>query len=93
MSVKMLSLTGFNLSPIPPLSLLPALFIAYSLSALIISITASACVRSIRPERKALFVNSPGSASLAPAFIAVSSTFFVINAPPWQFISTTSSLV
>ena len=43
--------------------------------ALIISITDSACDRSIRPFRKALFVNSPFSAILAP-FNSISDIIF-----------------
>ena len=68
-------------------------FIDKSVLALIRSITASACDKSILPFKKALLVNSPGSAILAPAFIMLSRTLFVETTPPWQFISTTSSAV
>ena len=57
------------------------------------SITASACDKSIRPFKNARFVNSPGSAGRAPCLITVSRTFFMTVTPPWQLISTTSSLV
>ena len=61
--------------------------------ALIMSITASASVRSILPLRNALLVNSPGSLSLAPAVSIAERVFFVLTRPPWQLISTVSSLV
>jgi hypothetical protein len=44
-----------------------ATFRAASVRAAIMSATASAWVRSMRPFRKARFVNSPGSAGRAPA--------------------------
>ena len=76
----------------PPLCI-NADFIASSVLAVIKSITASACDKSILPFKKALLVNSPGSASLAPALIVASNTLLVEVTPPWQLISTTSSAV
>ena len=76
-----------------PLLCINADFIAKSVLAVIISITASAWDKSILPFKKALFVNSPGSASLAPAFITVSKTLLVETTPPWQLISIVSSAV
>ena len=67
--------------------------IAYWFLALIKSITASACDKSILPFKNALFVNSPGSAALAPYFKTVFKISCTIKAPPWQSISTVSSLV
>ena len=58
-----------------------------------VSSTASACVRSRRPLRNARFVNSPGSASLAPLRMSISHRAWSTRAPPWQWISTTSSAV
>ena len=55
---------------------------AYSFWEWITSITASARDKSILPFRKALLVNSPGSASLAPACSTVSNTFCITNTPP-----------
>ena len=53
----------------------------------------SASDKSIRPFKNALFVNSPGSAILAPAFIKRLSTFLRTKIPPWQSISIVSSVV
>ena len=47
----------------------------------------------MRPLRKALAVNSPGSAGRAPAANTVSKTRRVRRIPPWQAISTVSSPV
>ena len=58
-----------------------------------ISIIDSACAKSIRPFKKARFVNSPGSASRAPANKISSSILLVTKIPPWQLISTISSAV
>ena len=66
---------------------------ANSLSACIISIIASAFDKSILPFKKALFVNSPGCANLAPALITSCKIFLVTNTPPWQLISTVFSAV
>ena len=55
--------------------------------------TFSASIKSILPFKKALLVNSPGSAILAPFKSTISKTLLVVAIPPWQFISTTSSLV
>ena len=55
--------------------------------------TDSACARSILPLRKALKVNSPGLASLAPQRKTSSRMRCKGAGPPWQSISTTSSLV
>ena len=76
-----------------PASWLTELFKAYSLVDWITSATASAWAKSIRPFKKARFVNSPGSAVLAPFRITVSKIFFTIKTPPWQSISTVSSAV
>ena len=65
-----------------PVLCIKADFIAKSVLAVIISITASACDKSILPFKNALLVNSPGSASLAPALITVSNTLFVDTTPP-----------
>ena len=56
-------------------------------------ITFSASIKYILPFKKALLVNSPGSAILAPFSNTNSNTLLVVAIPPWQFISTTSSLV
>ena len=57
------------------------------------SSTASASVRSILPPRKALYVNSPFSASLNPASSRVVDIFFITGSDPWHMISTASSPV
>ena len=59
----------------------------------ITSMTDSAWDKSILPFKNALLVNSPGSAGLAPFLITASSTLFITYTPPWQSISTVSSLV
>jgi len=64
-----------------------------SVLALIISITASACVRSILPFINALLVNSPGWASLAPFSITSLRISLKAICPECAFISTTSSFV
>ena len=46
----------------------------------------SASDKSILPFKKALFVNSPGSAILAPAFMNNLRTFLRTSIPPWQSI-------
>ena len=56
---------------------------ALSVFALIISIIASAWDKSILPFKKALLVNSPASASLAPLFNRTSNTFLTATTPPW----------
>ena len=61
--------------------------------AAIISATASACVRSILPLRKARRVNSPRSASRAPQARHASSTEASRTGPPWHWNSATSSPV
>ena len=66
---------------------------AASPRALIKSITASACVRSILPLRKARCVNSPGAAIRAPAAKTASSTERATTTPPCPLTSTTSSPV
>ena len=55
---------------------------AYSFLAFKISITASAWDKSILPFKNARFVNSPGSAGLAPYLITVSSILLVTITPP-----------
>ena len=57
------------------------------------SITASAWVRSMRPFKKARRENSPGSAARAPWRSANSSTLAARRIPPWQVISAISSPV
>ena len=61
--------------------------------ALIRSITASACVSEIRPDKNARFVNSPGPAGAAPAAQQARSRRALTALPPWQESSTTSSPV
>ena len=61
--------------------------------AAIISAIASARVRSSRPLRNALWLNSPGAASRAPASSTAFSTRRTATRPPWQCNSTTSSRV
>ena len=48
---------------------------------------ASACIKSILPFKYALLENSPLLANLAPFFMQVLIILFIINKPPWQFIS------
>ena len=55
--------------------------------------TASACTRSRRPRRKARNVNSPGSASRAPAEVAAATICLRITGLPCPLISMTSSPV
>ena len=76
------SLNALTFSDILPFNWLTELFNAYSFWALITSMTASAWDRSIRPFKNARFVNSPGSAGLAPYWITVSRIFFIIRTPP-----------
>ena len=78
---------------VSPVSVFIDIFLAVSDFDDIKSIVASASRRSILPFKKALLVNSPGSASLAPLSSNNSKTLLVVAIPPWQFISTTSSLV
>ena len=66
---------------------------ASSLRALMMPATASACARSMRPLMKALLVNSPGSAILAPSEQSSSIQRCAESAPPWQCISALSSPV
>ena len=89
----MLLLKSFIFSPVFPFMFFAAIFILSSVFAFIISITASAWLKSILPFKNALFVNSPGSASLAPFSMQSSSILLAAKIPPWQFISTISSLV
>ena len=65
-----------------PLSCAKACCSALSLRTSIRSATASASVRSIRPLRKARRLNSPRSATLAPAAIASPTTRRTIYGPP-----------
>ena len=53
----------------------------------------SVFTRSILLFNKALFVNSPGSASLAPFFSNVLEILSITAKPPWQLISKRSSPV
>ncbi len=55
--------------------------------------TASAWVRSRRPERKARWVNSPGSARRAPAAMHWRRRWSRRTGEPWEAISTMSSVV
>ena len=57
------------------------------------SMTDSAWLKSIRPFKNARLVNSPGSAGLAPFFSTTSKIRRITSVPPWQSISTVSSLV
>ena len=66
---------------------------AYLFFEFMISITASAWLKSILPFKNARFVNSPGSAGLAPDLSTASRTFFITKEPPWQLISMVSSFV
>ena len=62
-SLSLISLSSWDKSPS---SCLTASLEANTVFEFIISITASAWDKSIRPFRKALLVNSPGDAGLAP---------------------------
>ena len=64
-----------------------------SVFAFIISITASAWVRSILPFKNPLLVNSPLSASLAPFDKTKFKILLTETIPPWQWTSTISSAV
>ena len=55
--------------------------------------TASARERSMRPFKKARFVNSPGAAGSAPFVNSASSTRRGATVPPCVLISTVSSPV
>ena len=55
--------------------------------------TDSAFDKSSLPFKKALFVNSPGSANLAPLSTKRFRIFFNTSSPPWHCISMTSSAV
>ena len=71
-----------------------AAFAALSEPAEIRSSTASAAVKSILLFKKALLVNSPGSACLIPSIeITASRTLFGARFPPCPWNSTTSSPV
>ena len=61
---------------------LRASFLDLSVLLLIISITASASVKSILPFKNALLVNSPGSAFLAPFSCNSSNILSVGETPP-----------
>ena len=76
-----------------PLSCLMARRWAAADDAAIISATASACVRSMRPLEKARRVNSPGSAMRAPAATSSRSSSDWMYVEPCTAISTTSSPV
>ena len=70
-----------------------AIVTLFSLVEEIKSPTDSASNKLIRPFKKARFVNSPGSANLAPFSSTSSNILFVVEIPPWQLISTISSVV
>ena len=57
------------------------------------SLIDSASTRSILPFKKALLVNSPGSACMHPFNKSNSKILLVVAGPPWEFISTISSIV
>ena len=57
------------------------------------SMTASASLRSILPLRKALLVNSPGSAGRAPVRLSRYKIRATVRLPPWQLSSSMSSPV
>jgi tRNA modification GTPase len=92
-SCKSCSLICLMLPSTAPPSWLKELLSAKSFFEFITSITDSAWDKSILPFKNALLVNSPGSAGLAPFLITASSTLFITYTPPWQSISTVSSLV
>ena len=88
-----LFLSSFIMFDTWPFSWFMDIFLDISVFASIKFIIPSAWVKSILPFRKALLVNSPGSASLAPFDSTSSRTLLVVLIPPWQFISIISSLV
>ena len=92
-SCKSCSLICLMLPSTAPPSWLKELLSAKSFFEFITSMTDSAWDKSILPFKNALLVNSPGSAGLAPFLITASSTLFITYTPPWQSISTVSSLV
>ena len=61
---------------------LTAIFLVSSVSELIKSITPSASVKSIRPFKNALLVNSPGSANLQPDKRRISIILFTTAIDP-----------
>ena len=78
---------------IAPPSWLAALRAARGVSASMISTTASACVRSMRPFKKARLVNSPASACRAPSANSASSAARSTTGEPWHCSSAVSSPV
>ena len=92
-SIKSSSLSGFISLERAPLSWFRASLRARSVFADMSSATASAWVRSSFPFRKALFVNSPGSARRAPSSNSLWSTSLRMRGFPWRLNSTISSPV
>ena len=88
-----LSLKSLSVSEYPPRICVEASVCAAFESAAIISATASACDRSMRPAAKARAENSPGSATLAPCLHSREITLEAIYREPWIEISTLSSPV
>ena len=78
---------------IPPFSCSRAAFREASFSEAIRSAMDSAWERSIRPFIKALMVNSPALAVLAPFFSRTSKIFFAMCGEPWKEISAEFSAV
>ena len=72
-------LINFDISPFIPFILN---FLALSVEELIKSPTASASTKSILPFKKALFINSPGSACLTSSNNKISIILFVAVTPP-----------
>ena len=87
------SLSASNSVVIPPLRWLSAKSFSAFVSDAIKSATASACVRSIFPLRKARCVNSPAFAKRHPSSVSQRSNSCWMKRLPWQAISTTSSPV
>ncbi len=66
------SLSSFSLDENPPRIVFNAALCEASVLLAMTSATASACARSSLPFKKALWVNSPGLANLAPLSIQAS---------------------
>ncbi len=87
-SIKDIRLISFSLRAFIcldnfPSSIETAIFAALSDFALIRSAIASACNKSIFPFKKALSVNSPGLANLAPYIKQASNMLFTTGTLPW----------
>ena len=73
-----------NSAEYPPFSWFIAILCCASVCEAITSATASACARSIFPDRNALRENSPASASLHPALQSASRMCWTMYAEAWQ---------